>query len=179
MKIGFMKLAENLAKMVTHALHQDSVRKLAYDPQTDYRDMWRICAMLLSEIKDQSILNVETYRKHAEAIRVPYFTMDAYITELQHIRNLLVAQERIDHNLNTFVQTVTLSEFMQTADGRYMTFTDMLLLLKFGREICELMEHLSTEDTGIVGWNNRVLIPFFMRFRDTLMDLYELQFTKR
>lgn len=138
---------------------------------------WKLCEEILAQmdVRDYQGLPIVLLQRHL--VRTPYRSIQTYQKTLDSIKDALKQEQKLDRGWSSFeTQTLTVADFMMTEDGYYMTSDALPKFLVTAKELFEFMDQADGEDLGVVGFNNRALIPLFVRLRDTLMDLYDLQF---
>jgi hypothetical protein len=141
-----------------------------------YNRTWKFCEEILSRMRidDFKLLTPDIAMQHS--VLVPFRSLQTYHVVLHQIRLALENEEKLERSWNSFeTQTVSVADFMTTEDGFYMTADQMIAFLKTGVTVCELMNQADGEETGVAAYNHRALVHFFVRYKDTLMSLFELQ----
>lgn len=143
-----------------------------------YDRTWKMCELILEHIREQNFHLLSAQTQQSAVVRTPFKSLQTYNDALWGIFTALNNEQKIERSWSSFeALSLSLSEFMVTEDSKfYMSRDSLIVLVSRGRSICQLMSQAEGEDTGVMAHNQRVLIHFFVRYKDTLMDLFDLQF---
>ena len=172
-------LVKNVKRRVVQHLRQRRLQQLTklIDDGVPLDRTWKLCEEILSQmnVKDYERLPIVLLQRHL--VRTPYRSIETYQKTLESIKDSLKKEQKLDRGWSSFeTQTMTIADFMMTEDDYYLTSDALPKFLLTAKELFEFMNQADGEELGVVGFNNRALIPLFVRLRDTLMDLYDLQF---
>jgi hypothetical protein len=138
---------------------------------------WKVCEELLLQMDPKKYAAIPVSASQATLVRTPYQSLETYIKTLKSVIFDFKEENKIDRGWSSFeTQTLTVSDFLKTEDGYYMTPASLVEFLTEVKELLELISQAEHEELGVTAHNVRVLVPFFVRLRDTLFDLYDLQF---
>lgn len=139
---------------------------------------WKLCEEILSKmtIKDYDFVTVHVAQ--LSLVRTPYRSVDSYLKTIAEITKHLKEESKISRGWSSFeTQTVTIADWLMSEDGQfYLPMARVPEFLTKAQELLELMSQADGAELGVVAYNNSALIPFFVRLRDTLIDLYDVQF---
>lgn len=136
---------------------------------------WKVCEELASVINfsDDELAKI---RHSGRYIRTPWTSIETYLATVIALRDDFRNEVKIDRNWSSFEKhTVTMATFLIAEDDHYIQTSSLNVLLKMVRELLELIAQAEHEELGVTAHNLRALTPFFVRLRDTLLDLYSLQ----
>lgn len=138
---------------------------------------WKLCEQILNGMnpKDYCLIPVSLLQLHT--LRTPYRSIETYQKTVDYIRYTLEEEKKLDRGWTSFeMHVVSAGDFMVGEDGFYLTSNALSKFMVSVKEVIELIEQADGHELGVTGYNHRALIPFFVRLRDTLFDLYDLQF---
>ncbi|MDR3392313.1 MAG: hypothetical protein P4L77_11325 [Sulfuriferula sp.] len=143
-----------------------------------YDRMWKLCEKILDHVKEKDFKHLSPPELQANLVRTPFKSLQTYNEALRGIQVALENEQKIERSWSSFeALSLSLSEFMVTEDGQfYMNRESLVELVRRGRHICQLINQAEDEEVGVMAHNQRVLIHFFVRYKDTLLDLFDLQF---
>jgi|SRR6185503_1496236 len=140
--------------------------------------MWKLCEQIIEGINpdDYCLIPVSLLQMHT--LRTPYRSIETYHKTVNYIRYALREEKKLDRGWSSFeMQIISMGDFMIGEERYYLTSGALPKFLISIKEVIELMAQADGQELGVAGYNNRALIPFFVRLRDTLLDLYDLQLT--
>lgn len=139
---------------------------------------WKLCGEILDGMNPDDYCFIPVSILQLHTLRTPYRSIETYQKTVDQIRYALREEKKLDRNWSSFeMQVISAGDFMIGEEGFYLTSNALPKFLNSIKEMIELMAQADGQDLGVTGYNHRVLIPFFVRLRDTLFDLYDLQFT--
>ncbi len=171
-----------LGRAVRHSWRQMHLRRNRASIQQLLRDelpydrAWKMCELILSRIDSRALAVYSPAVGMTCTLRTPYQTVETYQKTLDIIRLALTNEDRLEPGWRTFeVSTISVSSFLRTETNFYLPVSKLVDFLNTGRAVCELVSYTENQDVGVNAHNVRILTHFFVRFRDTLVDLYDLQ----
>lgn len=138
---------------------------------------WKLCEEIATQMNPRDYTGIPISRLQQNLIRTPYRSITTYHNTILYIKEQLKQEHKLDRGWSAFEsQTLTVADFMMTEDGYYVSSDALPQFIVSVKEMLDLMSQADGEELGVAGFNNRALIPLFVRLRDTLMDLFDLQF---
>lgn len=138
---------------------------------------WKVCEELSMDLHFSA---EEMYKIRADQsgflIRTPWPSIETFLTTVHELRNQFRDEVKIDRNWSSFEKhTIMMASFLVSEDGHYLPVDSINRLLEIVRDLLGLISQAEHEELGVTAFNMRALIPFFVRLRDTLLDLNRLQ----
>jgi hypothetical protein len=141
---------------------------------------WKLCEQIINGMKLDDLALIPIPMIQLYTVRTPYRSIETYQKTVDYIRHALKEENKLDRGWSSFeMQIVTVGDFLISEQGFYLTSNALPKFLLSVKEVLELIEQADGEELGVTGFNHRALIPFFVRLRDTLLDLYDLQFASK
>lgn len=136
---------------------------------------WKVCEELAADLHFTEA-QLKRIRYSAHFVRTPWPSIETYLATVIELRDDFRNEVKIDRNWSSFEKhVVTMASFLVAEEGHYLKTDSIEILLRTVRELLELISQAEHEELGLTAFNMRALIPFFVRLRDTLLDLNHIQ----
>jgi hypothetical protein len=142
-----------------------------------YDRTWRLCEEIANTIDINRIkreYSVEVGTTHR--LRTPYPLVEQYRRTVLQVIHHMENEIKLERGWSAFdMVDTTVSDFMCSEERFYLPIEQLCLFVLDVRKLCQLLSQSEYEETGVLAHNQRVLVHFFVRLKETLTDIFDLQ----
>jgi len=135
---------------------------------------------LLSNLSVDYFLDYSPVRGLSTFVDTRYGNIDLLNNKIKEAIRLIKGGTPIPTNFGIDeISTVSIDRFLISSDGYYIDiYVAINDLVKYGLNLCKLMEDSDTVDHGIQNHNLRMLTKLFINIREIVTKLTEITFNK-
>lgn len=138
---------------------------------------WRLCEEIANAIPTQLIEREYTISAgQTQRLRTPYPSIEQYRKSISLIIHHMENERKIERGWSTFdMHDSTVADFLCSENRFYLSIKELSLFVNDVKELCQLMSLSEYDNVGVLAYNQRVLVHFFVHLKKTLSDLFDLQ----